>query len=264
MSEVLPSTLPAGEMSAPACTRSGPARHLNKLRWVSLSLVFALLIVLPFIAVYQTQVAAHAYDLLSPGEQHLYDFIETLTAPFASDPERNLDAVKGTTWSGTFFGWKLSDPLAALGQSAAALGLYWPFLLSALIPVIVTLALGRVYCGWICPATFLYEINTNLGVWLHKAGFAVGNRRFDRRWKYLVLGMGLVLSAATGAVLVAGVYPPAVSGARSTTRWRSAGSARARCSLQARCCSTCWSQGAAFAATCARAARCTLCWDVIA
>ena len=43
-----------------------PRRHLNKLRWVTLSLVFAMLVLLPFISVYQTYVAAHAYDLLAP------------------------------------------------------------------------------------------------------------------------------------------------------------------------------------------------------
>ena len=93
-------------------------RHLNKLRWVTLCIVFALLVLLPFVHVYQTFVAAHAYDLLSPSEQQLYDVMETLTAPFTNDPAEDLAAVKGTTWSGTFWGLQLSDPLAVLGQSA--------------------------------------------------------------------------------------------------------------------------------------------------
>jgi len=188
------------------------ARHLNKLRWLTLSLVFALLILLPCLAVYQNYVAAHAYDLLSPGEKQFYDLMEALTAPFVSDPATDLDAVKGTTWSGTLFGLKLSDPLAVLGQIAAGHGIYWPFALTALIPLVFTLLLGRFYCGWICPATFLYELNTNLAAWLHRAGLPIGNRRFDRRFKYLVLVVGLVLSALTGSVLVAGVYPPAIIG----------------------------------------------------
>ncbi|MBL4720160.1 MAG: (4Fe-4S)-binding protein, partial [Alphaproteobacteria bacterium] len=72
-------------------------RHLNKLRWVSLSVVFAMLIFLPFAHVYQTFVAAHAYDLLAPSEQQLYDVMEALTQPFVGDPSRDLDAIKGTT-----------------------------------------------------------------------------------------------------------------------------------------------------------------------
>ncbi|MBP9714776.1 MAG: 4Fe-4S binding protein, partial [Sterolibacterium sp.] len=184
----------------------------NKLRWLSLSIVFAMLVALPFIHVYQTYAAAHAYDLLAPSEKQLYDVMETLTAAFADDPAEDLDAIKGNTWSGSFFGLQLSDPLAVAGQMAAGLKAYAPFLLTALIPVLFTLVLGRFFCGWICPATFLYELNTNVSTWLARLGFKVGNRRFDRRLKYAVLGVGLVLSAATGSVLMAAIYPPAIVG----------------------------------------------------
>jgi ferredoxin-type protein NapH len=187
-------------------------RHLNKLRWVTLSLVFAMLVLLPFLHVYQTYVAAHAYDLLSPSQTQLYDVMEALTRPFTDDPAEDLDAVKGNTWSGTFWGLQLSDPLAALGQAAAGLTLYWPFLLTALIPVALTAVFGRFFCGWICPANFLYELNTNLAGWLRWAGLRLGGRRFDKRIKYVVLGLGLVLSAMTGSILVAAIYPPAIIG----------------------------------------------------
>ena len=187
-------------------------RHLNKLRWVVLTTVFLMLVVLPLVHVYQTYVAAHAYDLLSPGEKRLYEVMETLTSPFTEDPAEDLDAVKGTTWSGTFFGVQLSDPLAVAAQTAAGHGIYLPFLLTALVPVVLTLVFGRFFCGWICPATFLYELNTNFAAWLHRMGVRTGQRHLDRRLKYLVLAMGLVLSAVLGSVTVAAVYPPAVVG----------------------------------------------------
>ena len=185
--------------------------HLNKLRWLSLSLVFGMLILLPYLSVYQSFVAAHAYDLLLPSEKRIYDVMEWLT-PFVSDPEKELDMVKGTTWSGSFFGIKLSDPLAIVGQSAAGLQVYWPFILTGLIPLVFTLIFGRFFCGWICPATFIYELNSNLGAWLHKCGLPIGQQHFDRRIKYLVLIIGLVLSALAGSVLVAAIYPPAIIG----------------------------------------------------
>ncbi|MEE8321312.1 MAG: 4Fe-4S binding protein [Gammaproteobacteria bacterium] len=187
-------------------------RHLNKLRWATLVAVFSMLILLPCLSVYQSYVAAHAYDLLSPVEKQFYDVMESLTSPFIDEPEQDLDAIKGNTWSGIIFGLKLTDPLAVAGQSAASLSLYWPFILTALIPIVVTVFFGRFYCGWICPATFLYELNTNLCAWLHNAGLPIGNRHFDRRIKYLVLVIGLILSAATGSVLVAAIYPPAIIG----------------------------------------------------
>jgi ferredoxin-type protein NapH len=187
-------------------------RHLNKLRWLTLIIVFAMLVLLPFLHIYQTYTAAHAYDLLSPGEKQLYDVMESIAAPFVSDPAEDLDAVKGNTWSGSFWGFKISDPLAALGQVAASLSLYWPFLLTALVPILATIIFGRFFCGWICPATFIYELNSNFASWLRWAGIRVGNRRFDKRIKYGVLALGLILSAVSGSVLAGVVYPPAIIG----------------------------------------------------
>ncbi|VAW74985.1 Polyferredoxin NapH (periplasmic nitrate reductase) [hydrothermal vent metagenome] len=187
-------------------------RHLNKLRWLILVLVFSMLVFLPFVHLYQTYVAAHAYDLLAPQEKELYDTMEMLTAPFVSDPAEDLDAVKGNTWSGTLFGLKLSDPLAAVGQMAAGMNLYTPFLLTALIPVLFTLLFGRFYCGWICPATFLYELNSNLAILLQRMGLHTGHRQLDKRFKYVVLVTGLLLSMGTGSVVVAAIYPPAILG----------------------------------------------------
>ena len=187
-------------------------RHLNKLRWLSLITVFTLLILLPLLSVYQVYVATHAYDFLEPGPKRLYDTMEMLTAPLVTDPAQDLDAIKGTTWTGNFFGFKLSDPLALAGQVAASLSVYWPFALTALLPIILTLLFGRFFCGWICPATFLYELNSNVGLWLRKLGINPGNHRFDRRIKYLALAVGLLLSAAFGSVLVAAIYPPAIIG----------------------------------------------------
>ena len=186
--------------------------HLNKLRWLCLTMIFTMLVLLPFLHVYQSFVAAHAYDLLAPNEQRLYDVMEMISEPFVDDVENDLDAIKGNTWSGSFWGLQLSDPLAAIGQTAASLSLYWPFLLTALIPLLLTVLFGRFYCGWICPATLLYELNTNLAGWLRWAGIGPGNRRFDRRLKYLVLALGLGLSAATGSVAIAAIYPPAIVG----------------------------------------------------
>lgn len=187
-------------------------KHLNKLRWITLFIVFTMLIYLPYAHLYQTYKAAHAYDLLADSEKEIYDIMEKLTYLFVTDPELDLDAIKGNTWSGTFFGLQLSDPLAAAGQIFSSLSFYWPFLLTAVIPIIFTIIFGRFFCGWICPATFIYELNTNLSAWLRRAGLKTGSRQFDRRVKYLVLAFGLILSAISGSVLVATVYPPAIVG----------------------------------------------------
>lgn len=187
-------------------------KHLNKFRWVSLSIVFIMLIYLPFAHLYQTYESAHAYDLLAESEKQIYDTMEAITAPFIKDAETGLDAIKGNTWSGTFFGLQLSDPLAVVSQIFSSLSFYTPFLLTALIPIFFTLIFGRFFCGWICPATFLYELNTNLAAALRYADIKTGNRRFNRQTKYYILIAGLILSALTGSIMVASIYPPAIIG----------------------------------------------------
>lgn len=187
-------------------------RHLNKLRWLLLLMVFSLLLLIPYLHIYQTYIAAHAYDLLNPAEKNIYNTMEWITGPFVNDPENDLDKLKGNTWSGILFGLKLSDPLALAGQISASLTLYWPFVVTALIPIIFTIVFGRFYCGWICPATLLYELNSTLSGWLYRIGMPGGDRIFDRRFKYLVLLVGMGLSAATGSVIVSMIYPPAIVG----------------------------------------------------
>lgn len=187
-------------------------RHLNKLRWLVLTLIFAMLILLPFIHLYQTYVAAHAYDLLLPSEKLVYDAMEWLTSPFVDDPEHDLDIIKGTTWSASLFGFRVSDPLAVASQVSASWTLYWPFILTAVIPVVATLILGRVFCGWICPATFIYELNDTLAAWLRRIGISLGDKVYDKRIKYLVLLAGLILSMLLGSVVMAAIYPPAIIG----------------------------------------------------
>ncbi len=188
-------------------------KHLNKIRWVSLSVIFFMLILLPILSLYQNFVAAHAtYNHLSSSEKILFDLMNMLTSLFMSNPEEQLDLIKGTTWSGQIFGIKVSDPLAVLSQMAAGKEFYWPFILTACIPVILSILLGRFFCGWICPATLLYELNSNIGFLLNKLGFNVGNKKFDKRIKYLVLIICLIASTYTGSVVVANIYPPAVIG----------------------------------------------------
>jgi len=187
-------------------------KHLNKLRWLVLLLVFCTLVLLPFLYLYQTYLAAHAYDLLASNDRRIYDAMEWLTQAFVKDPEIDLDVIKGTTWAGSLFGFTLSDPLAVLGQITASGAFYWSFFLTALIPIALTMIFGRFFCGWICPATFIYELNDSLATWLRKSGLPVGRRKLDRRVKYLVLLTGIVISGATGTVVFAAIYPPAIIG----------------------------------------------------
>lgn len=182
------------------------------MRWVSLLIVFSMLVFLPYVSVYQNYRAAHAYDLLAQSEKNLYDVVETLTDPFVSDPANDLDAIKGTTWSGNFFGLKISDPLAVVGQVSAGLTFYTPFILTALIPVFLTAIFGRFFCGWICPATMIYELNDVMRRQLQKLGISLEDKFVNRNLKYVILGAGVFVCMVTGTIAFAAIYPPAIIG----------------------------------------------------
>jgi len=174
--------------------------------------VFVLLIVIPVLHVYQSYVAAHAYDFLSPSEKRIYDIVESLVSPFAGNSKYDLNVFRGNTWSGLIGGIQISDPLAVVSQIAASQKFYWPFILTALIPVILTIFFGRFFCGWLCPATLIYELNSNLSDRLKGGGMKLFNFQLGRRFKYVILIIGLITMTLVGSLLTAIIYPPAIIG----------------------------------------------------
>ncbi|VAW76282.1 Polyferredoxin NapH (periplasmic nitrate reductase) [hydrothermal vent metagenome] len=194
-------------------------KKLNKLRWWILSGVFLMLIAIPWIHLYQTYRAAHVYDRLAVTEKIVYivvdqtvKIITVLRKPFFEKAAPDLDAFKGSTWTGKVFGIKLSDPLATVGQAAASKSLVWTFLVTASIPIVLTIFFGRFFCGWLCPATLLYELNDNIASWLGKRRFPVARAKLNRHIKYGVLFLGLIISAAYGGIIFSLFYPPLLIG----------------------------------------------------
>ena len=124
-------------------------------------------------------------------------------------PETLTQAVRGSAWTLKAGDLVISDPLA-VAEFVAASRVFWdPFLWTAAIPILLSLVLGRVFCGWICPADLLFEIAGKARQW---AGIRT-DVTFSRATKYAVLGVGLVGSALAGSQLLAEVYPPRIIGA---------------------------------------------------
>lgn len=118
--------------------------------------------------------------------------------------------VKGSVWTINIFGLKISDPLAVLESTTTALYFYLPMLLSVVIPVVFTVVLGRVYCGWMCPMNLILEINEKLRRLLEKFGYNTRDIKFKPKTKYFVLTGGLIAAFFVGIPLLALIYPPAV------------------------------------------------------
>jgi len=70
------------------------------------------------------------------------------------------------------------------------------FLGAAIVLVFYLLFSGRVYCAWVCPI----NIVTDFAMWLRNKLHIKSSFSFSRSTRYWILGMTLVLSAATGVI----------------------------------------------------------------
>jgi len=135
----------------------------------------------------------------------IHPYVEKL-----DDPQAFLDGNKGTLWSMRLLGISVTDPLAAVEAIAASKHVHWPLLASILIPVLLTLIFGKIFCSWICPGYVLFEVAGKLRRLLRIAEIQPGRVRFSYANKYIFLVVGLTLAAMLSIPLFALIYPPAV------------------------------------------------------
>jgi len=189
------------------------ARHLGiqLLRRAVQFLVLALVAGMVYLSLYAHYRAAHVLDddteMVGLRGQILSKIDERVGG--MDDPQKFLDDNKGTVWSMRVGGWDLTDPLAAAEAVAATRSVHGPLLLSILVPVLVTLVLGKVFCSWICPANLLFEISGKLRKLLRFAELPPAEVAFSRANKYVLLAVGLIIAAIVGLPIFALIYPPA-------------------------------------------------------
>ena len=122
-----------------------------------------------------------------------------------------LGQVQGNHWSARVSGVSWTDPLAAFESMSAGRKVTVTVLAGLSLPVVLTLVFGRVFCSWICPAGFLFDLADKIRVW-----FPGSKKRRDvafwRGNKYVLLAVGLGLSFLVGAPLLGLFYPPALIG----------------------------------------------------
>lgn len=177
------------------------------------ALAIVVLIALPLLSLYAHYRAARVIEdeQLMAGLRG--ELVTRVIHPYVDrldDPQSFLDANKGTLWSMQFFGVEFTDPLAAAEMIAASKSVHVPLLIGIIIPVILTVLLGRVFCSWICPGYVLFELTGKLRRLLRFAEIQPGEVRFSFANKYIFLVVGLAVAAVLSAPLFALIYPPAV------------------------------------------------------
>lgn len=122
------------------------------------------------------------------------------------------DSLAGSPWALRIGGYVMIEPLNALGALVAGGGFAGNLLLAALPLLVLTILLGRVFCGWLCPIHFLLEMADSLRALLARLGVPVRNLRLRRKMKFAALGLGAFSTAVIGAQIFPLFYPPAVLG----------------------------------------------------
>ncbi len=121
-----------------------------------------------------------------------------ILALFLAGPWAGIWIVKGNlAYSLTLDTLPLADPYVLLQsllaghvpEKTALIGV-------AIVAIFYVLAGGRAYCGWVCPVNMVAD----LAAWLRRRLDIKGGARLSRRVRFWMLGMTLLLAAASGTI----------------------------------------------------------------
>jgi NapH/MauN family ferredoxin-type protein len=204
-------------------------RKLQLLRRTVQVLVVAFIVTIPAVARYNNYLAAYELDrvlekwsgtlqgsVLSSIDSTLR-FLPDGEVERAGRMQRNrklaserAQTLRGGAWSAEIGPVSMSDPLAGAESVAASKKFPKVLAISLLLPVLLTLLFGRVFCSWICPMGLLLEMTDKLRMPLRFLELHPRNLRVSRGTKYGLLAAGLLLTAVLAVPVLGYVYPPAM------------------------------------------------------
>jgi len=107
--------------------------------------------------------------------------------------------------------WFVS-PLEGLESLLVAKQLYLTSLIGMTIPVLIAFFLGRVFCSWVCPVTYILEWVDRLRRLVNRSKYLVNHLVVAKKTLWFVLIVELVVSMVLGAPLFVFWSPPGLVG----------------------------------------------------
>ena len=107
--------------------------------------------------------------------------------------------------------WFVS-PLEGLESFLLTREVYMASLVGILVPVILATLLGRVFCSWICPVTFILELIDRFRKWISGKKYLRNSLIFARQVLWYTLLAELLVSMVLGAPLFVFLSPPGLVG----------------------------------------------------
>jgi ferredoxin-type protein NapH len=107
--------------------------------------------------------------------------------------------------------WFVS-PLEGLESLLVSKTTYLPSIVGMIIPILIALFLGRVFCSWLCPVTFILEIFDRLRKAFTGKKYIANALLVAKRVLWFTLITELVLSMVLGAPIFVFLSPPGLVG----------------------------------------------------
>ncbi len=184
---------------------------VHKIRRFVQITILCFMVAAPFLGLYDILIENYRiHNVAGVAWQKFFYKVDETVRLVTDTPETFADNFKGSPWSITIGGYNISDVLAFVGVLFGGGGFYLSLFLSALPLIIITLLLGRVFCGWLCPMHLIFELNGKVRSVLNRMGIRTINFSFGRLNKYMVLVFGVLFSLALGVQFFTFVYPPAI------------------------------------------------------
>ncbi|MFT5699495.1 MAG: ferredoxin-type protein NapH [Desulforhopalus sp.] len=107
--------------------------------------------------------------------------------------------------------WFVS-PLEGLESLLVSKSFYWPSVVGMVIPVLIALFLGRVFCSWLCPVSFILEILDRIRKAFTGKKYIANSLLIAKKILWFTLIAELVLSMVLGAPVFVFLSPPGLVG----------------------------------------------------
>lgn len=110
--------------------------------------------------------------------------------------KKGITVLMGTLYSFAVGPVWITDPLSGFQVIISALAVDKTLLLSMVIPIIVGLIFGRVFCGWICPQNTISELSDSFAAAIMPKRLL--NPSPSPKIRYVIMGMLLILVPLLG------------------------------------------------------------------
>ena len=124
----------------------------------------------------------------------------------------NFNFIQGWYQSLSFGDLWFVSPLEGLERILITRSIYGPLLVGMLIPVVLALLCGRVFCGWICPIHYLSDLTERVTGVITRSKHTKDRWLLPRQILWVALIGELFLSLVVGAPIFVFMSPPGLVG----------------------------------------------------